>query len=54
MFGFYFIAFIKYVLAGNTLLDYTNFFSMNDYKKNDEMIYKYFKDIYGGWSKSGV
>ena len=26
MFGFYFIAFIKYVLAGNTLLDYTIFF----------------------------
>ena len=32
--------------AGKTLLDYTNLFSTNDYKKNDKIIYKYLKDKY--------
>ena len=32
------IAFTEYVLAGKTLLDYTNMFSPNDYKKNDIII----------------
>ena len=45
MCGFYCIAFIKYMLAGKTLLDYTNLFSPNYYKKNDKIIYKYFKDM---------
>ena len=40
--GFYCIAFIKYMLAGKTLLDYINLFSPNDYKKNGKIIYKYF------------
>ena len=44
MCGFYYIAFIEYMLAGKTLLDYTNMFSPNDYKKNGKLIYKYFKD----------
>ena len=35
------------MIAGTTLLDYTNLFSSNDYKKNDKVIYKYFKDKYG-------
>ena len=52
MCGFYCIAFIEYMLAGKTLLDYTKFFSLNDYKKNDMMIYKYLKDKYGRRSKS--
>ena len=47
MCGFYCIAFIEYMLAGKNLLDYTNSFSANDYKKNDKIMYKYFKDIYG-------
>ena len=46
MCGFYCIAFIEYMLAGKTLLDYTNLFPPNDYKKNDKIIYKYFKDKY--------
>ena len=46
MCGFYCIAFIEYMLAGKTLLDYTNLFSPNNYKKNDKIIYKYFKDKY--------
>ena len=31
------------MIAGKTLLDYTNLFSLNYYKKNDKIIYKYFK-----------
>ena len=31
--GFYCIAFIEYMLPGKNFLDYTNFFSPNDYKK---------------------
>ena len=46
MCGFYFIAFIEKMFSGNTLLDYTNLFSPNDYKWNDRIIYKYFKDKY--------
>ena len=34
------------MLAGKSLPDYTNLFSLNDYKKNDKIIYKYFKDKY--------
>ena len=34
MCGFYCISFIEYMLAGKTLLGYTNLFSPNDYKKN--------------------
>ena len=46
MCGFYCIAFIEYMIAGKTLLDYTNLFSSNYYKKNGMLIYKYFKDKY--------
>ena len=35
--GFYCTAFIEYILAGRTLLDYTNLFLSNDYKKNDKI-----------------
>ena len=47
MCGFYYIAFIEYMIAGKTLVDCTNLFSPNDYQMNDKMIYKYFKDKYG-------
>ena len=43
MCGFYCIAFIEYTLAGKTLLDYTNLFCPNYYKKNNKKIFKYFK-----------
>ena len=43
MCGFYCITFIEYMLSGKTLLDYTNLFSPNDYKKNDKIIYKFLK-----------
>ena len=45
MSGFSCITFIEYMLAGKTLLDYTNLFSLDDYKKNDKIIYKYFKEF---------
>ena len=54
MCGFYGIAFIEYMLPGKTLLDYTNLFSLNDYKKNGIIVYKYFKDKYGRRSMSRV
>ena len=44
MCGFYCIAFIEYMLAGKTILDYTNLFPQNDYRKNDKIIYKHFKE----------
>ena len=43
MCGFYCINFIEYMLAAKTLLDYTNLFSPNYYKKTDKL-YQYFKD----------
>ena len=50
--GLYCIAFIEYMLAVKTLLDCTNLCSLNDYRKNGKIIYKYFKDKYGRRSKS--
>ena len=51
---FYCIAFIEYMLSRKTLLDNTNLFCRNDYKKNDKIIYKFFKDKYGRRRKSWV
>ena len=52
--GFYYTAFIEYMLAGKTLLDYTYLFSKNDYKKFDKIIYQYSKDKYYRRRKSRV
>ena len=52
--GFYCIAFIEYLLAGKSLLNYTNLFSTSDYKKNDNIMYNYSKDKYYRKSKSRV
>ena len=41
-------------LAGKTLLDYTNLFFPDDYKENDKITYKYFKNKYARRSKSRV
>ena len=35
--------FIDFVLKGKSLLEYTNLFSPNDYKRNDKIISKYFQ-----------
>ena len=41
-----FIVSLLYVLAAKALLDYTKLFPLNDYKKNNKIIYKYLKDKY--------
>ena len=42
MCGYFCIGFINFVFNGNSLTDYTNLFSSNDLKKNDDIILKYF------------
>ena len=36
------IRFINFMLKGKTLNDYTNLFSPNDFKRNDDIILNYF------------
>ena len=43
MCGYFCIEFINYMLKGKTLLDYTNLFSPNHFKKNDQIIKRIFK-----------
>ena len=43
MCGYFCIEFINYMLKGKTLLDYTNLFSPNDFKKNDRLIKRIFE-----------
>ena len=45
--GFCCISFIKCILSGKNLLEYTNLCSPNHYKKYYKIICKYFKDKYG-------
>ena len=35
------------MIAGKSLLEYTNVVSFNDYPKNGKIIYKYLKNKYG-------
>ena len=42
MCGCFLIGFINFMFNGNSLTDYTNIFSPNDFKKNDYIILKYF------------
>ena len=44
MCGYFCIEFINYMLKDKTLLDYTNLFSPNDFKKNDQVIKRIFKN----------
>ena len=44
MCGYFCIEFINYMLKGKTLLDYTNLFSPNNFKKNDRIIKRTFKN----------
>ena len=37
------IGFIDFMLKGKSLLEYTNLFSPNEYKKNDKVILQYFQ-----------
>ena len=36
------IRFINFMLAGKTLTEFTNLFSPNNFKKNDDIILNYF------------
>ena len=42
MCSYFCIGFINFMFQGNSLMDYTNLFSPNDLKKNDDIIFKYF------------
>ena len=44
MCGYFCIKFINYMLKGKTLVDYTNLFSLNYFKKNDRVIKRIFKN----------
>ena len=43
MCGYYCIEFINYMLKGKSLIDFTNLFSPNDFKKNHQIIKRIFK-----------
>ena len=45
MCGYFCIGFTDFMLAGKTLIDYTNFFCPYDFNKNDSIILSYFKDV---------
>ena len=40
------IGFIDFMLKNNILNDFTNLFSPNSFKKNDDIILNYFKNMY--------
>ena len=42
MCGYFCIGFIDYIFMGKNLTDYTNFFSPNNFKTNDDIILNYF------------
>ena len=42
MCGYFCIGFIDFMLAGKTLTEYTNLFSPNNFKKNNDIILNYF------------
>ena len=42
MCGYFCIGFINFMLKGKTLTEYTNLFSPNNFKKNDDIILNYF------------
>ena len=41
MCGYFCIRFIDFMLKGNNLTDFTNLFSPNNFKKNDDIILNY-------------
>ena len=42
MCGYFCIGFIDFMLAGKTLTEFTNLFSPNKFKRNDDIILNYF------------
>ena len=49
MCGYFCIGFINFMLKDKSLTDFTNLFSPNDLKQNDDIILNYFKN---GWVQS--
>ena len=43
--GYFCMGFIDFMLKGDSLLDYTNLFSPNEYEKNDKVVLKYFQQL---------
>ena len=48
MCGHFCIEFIGFMFKGNSLTDFTNLFSLNNFKENDDIILNYFKNRYQG------
>ena len=42
MCGYFCIGFIDFMVAGKTLTEFTNLFSLNSFLKNDDIILEYF------------
>ena len=42
MWGYSCIGFIDFMFKGKSLTEYANLFSLNDFKKNDDMVLNYF------------
>ena len=42
MCGYFYVGFIDFMFNGNNLTEFTNLFSANNFKKNDDIILKYF------------
>ena len=43
MCGYFCIGFIDFIFAGGSLIDFTSLFSTYDFKKNDKIVFDYFK-----------
>ena len=43
MCGYFCIGFINYMFKGKNVTDFTNLFSPNNFKKNEDIILKYFQ-----------
>ena len=43
MCGYFCIGFIDFMFSGISLIDFTSWFSPDDFKKNDDIILSYFK-----------
>ena len=42
MCGYFCIRFVDFMFNGNSLTDFVNLFSLNNFKKNDDIILSYF------------
>ena len=42
MCGYFCIGFIDFMFIGKTLTEFTNLFSPNNFRKNDDIVFKYF------------